>query len=173
MVGDDSFIEIAKHGGITGAVGPAGPAGLDGTGADNQTAAEVTVSTTNFGVNLSATDDSVQEALDTLDDLISGGTGDITAVTTASNSGLAGGANTGAVALVVNLPGLPNSSSIVSTGTLAGATGGGSSVEYSVGAVSAYVQGQAVTDTALNATSALEAQSVAPSRQVVAELRIP
>ena len=37
--------------------------------------------------------------------------------------------------------------------------------------VSAYVQGQAVTDTALNATAALEAQSVAPSRQVVAELR--
>ena len=171
VIGDDSFIEIVKHGGIAGAVGPTGPAGLDGTGADNQTAAEVTVSTTNFGVNLSATDDSVQEALDTLDDLISGGTGDITAVTTASNSGLAGGANTGAVALVVNLPGLPNSSSIVSTGTLAGATGGGSSVEYSVGAVSAYVQAQAVTDTALNATSALEAQSVAPSRQVVAELR--
>ena len=171
VVGDDSFIEIVKHGGIAGAVGPTGPAGLDGTGADNQTAAEVTVSTTNFGVNLSATDDSVQEALDTLDDLVSGGTGDITAVTTASNSGLAGGANTGAVALVVNLPGLPNSSSIVSTGTLAGATGGGSSVEYTVGAVSAYVQAQAVTDTALNATAALEAQSVAPSRQVVAELR--
>ena len=171
VIGDDSFIEIVKHGGIAGAVGPTGPAGLDGTGADNQTAAEVTVSTTNFGVNLSATDDSVQEALDTLDDLVSGGTGDITAVTTASNSGLSGGANTGAVALVVNLPGLPNSSSIVSTGTLAGATGGGSSVEYTVGAVSAYVQGQAVTDTALNATAALEAQSVAPSRQVVAELR--
>ena len=171
VIGDDSFIEIVKHGGIAGAVGPTGPAGLDGTGADNQTAAEVTVSTTNFGVNLSSADDSVQEALDTLDDLVSGGTGDITAVTTASNSGLAGGGNTGAVALVVNFPGLPNSSSIVSTGTLAGATGGGSSVEYSVGAVSAYVQAQAVTDTALNATAALEAQSVAPSRQVVAELR--
>ena len=35
--------------------------------------------------------------------------GDITAVTTASNSGLAGGSNSGNVALVVNLPGLPNS----------------------------------------------------------------
>ena len=90
VVGDDSFIEIVKHGGITGDTGATGPAGIDG-GTDDQTAAEVTVSTTNFGVNLSATDDSVQEALDTLDDLISGGTGDITAVTTASNSGLAGG----------------------------------------------------------------------------------
>ena len=65
VIGDDSFIEIVKHGGIAGAVGPTGPAGLDGTGADNQTAAEVTVSTTNFGVNLSSADDSVQEALDT------------------------------------------------------------------------------------------------------------
>ena len=133
VVGDDSFVEIVKHGGVVGAAGPTGPAGIDG-GTDDQTAAEVTVSTTSFTGNLSGTDDSVQEALDTLDDLNIGGTGDITAVTTASNSGLAGGANTGNVALVVNLAGLPDSASIIQTGTLAGSTGGGSSVEYSVGA---------------------------------------
>ena len=171
VVGDDSFIEIVKHGGIAGAVGATGPAGVDG-GTDDQTAAEVTVDATGFvNGNLATTDDTAQKVAQKVHDLNVGGTGDITAVTTASNSGLAGGSNSGNVALVVNLPGLPNSSSIVSTGTLAGATGGGSSVEYSVGAVSTYVQGQAVTDTALNATSALEAQTVAPSRQVVAELR--
>jgi len=38
---------------------------------DDQTAAEVTVNTTNFAVNLSATDTTVQAALDTLDDMIS------------------------------------------------------------------------------------------------------
>ena len=171
VIGDDSFIEIVKHGGIAGAVGATGPAGVDG-GTDDQTAAEVTVDATGFvNGNLATTDDTAQKVAQKVHDLNVGGTGDITAVTTASNSGLAGGSNSGNVALVVNLPGLPNSSSIVSTGTLAGATGGGSSVEYSVGAVSTYVQGQAVTDTSLNATSALEAQTVAPSRQVVAELR--
>jgi len=45
---------------------------------DDQTAAEVTVNTTNFAVNLSATDTTVQAALDTLDDMISGGV-DLTA----------------------------------------------------------------------------------------------
>jgi len=40
---------------------------------DDQTAAEVTVNTTNFAINLSATDTTVQAALDTLDDMISDG----------------------------------------------------------------------------------------------------
>ena len=40
-----------------------------GTSTDDQTAAEVPVTTTNFSGNLSGTDDSVQDALETIDDL--------------------------------------------------------------------------------------------------------
>ena len=170
MTIDGGSVSLVLVGGLTGATGATGPAGVDG-GTDNQTAAEVAVSITNFSGNLSSTDDSVQDALDTIDDLNLGGTGDITAVTTANNSGLAGGSNSGNVALVVNIPGLPDSASITGTGTLAGATGGGSSVEYAVAGVVTYVRGQIVTDTALNANPALESQSTAPSRQLVAELR--
>ena len=45
----------------------AGSGGGGGGGTDDQTAAEVTVDTTNFSQNLSSTDDSVQEALETID----------------------------------------------------------------------------------------------------------
>ena len=44
---------------------PAGTGG--GGGTDDQTAAEVTVDTTNFSQNLTSTDDSVQDALETID----------------------------------------------------------------------------------------------------------
>ena len=43
------------------------PSGGGGGGTDDQTAAEVTVDTTNFSQNLSSTDDSVQDALETID----------------------------------------------------------------------------------------------------------
>ena len=46
-----------------------------GSSTDDQTAAEVPVTTTNFDGNLSSTDDDVQTALETLDDLSVGGGG--------------------------------------------------------------------------------------------------
>ena len=49
--------------------------GGGGGGTDDQTAAEVTVSTTDFGTNLSSSDTTVQAALDTIDDLSLGGGG--------------------------------------------------------------------------------------------------
>jgi hypothetical protein len=49
------------------------------TGTDDQTAAEVGVSVANFDGNLSSADDTVQKALDTLDDMTGGGTVDLTA----------------------------------------------------------------------------------------------
>lgn len=49
------------------------------SGTDDQIAAEVGVSVANFGGNLGAADDTVQKALDTLDDMTGGGTVDLTA----------------------------------------------------------------------------------------------
>ena len=58
--------------------------GIPQPGTDDQTATEVSTSTTNFGNNLGTGDTTVQAALDTLDDLtISGGGGTPLAVTTA------------------------------------------------------------------------------------------
>ena len=124
-------------------MGPTGPAGLDGTGADNQTAAEVTVDATGFtSGNLETTDDTVQKVAQKVHDLSLGDTGTLPLLPRPATAAFPAALTAAPLALVVNLPGLPNSSSIVSTGTLAGATGGGSSVEYSVAAVSAYVQAQ-------------------------------
>ena len=58
--------------------GPIGGGGGSG-GTDDQTAAEVATDTTNFDTNLSATEDTVQKALDILDDVVGGGTDDQTA----------------------------------------------------------------------------------------------
>ena len=165
---DGGNVSLVLVGGLTGAAGATGPPGIDG-GTDDQTAAEVSVDATGFNGNLATTDDTAQKVAQKVDDLNVGGSGDITAVTT--SGGISGGCTTGACALFLNLPGLPNSASITGTGTLAGATGGGSSVEYAVAGVVTYVRGQIVTDTALNANPALESQSTAPSRQLVAELR--
>ena len=85
-----------------------------GTSTDDQTAAEVDVTTTNFDGNLSATDDDVQAALETLDDLAvgGGGSGDITAVTTEANSGLAGGVTVGEAILTLDINKLPAVTSV-------------------------------------------------------------
>lgn len=50
----------------------------DGTGTDDQTAAEVSTNTANFDSNLSGDDDTVQKALETLDEIAGGGTDDQT-----------------------------------------------------------------------------------------------
>ena len=52
-----------------------GACGSGGGGTDDQTASEVSVSTTDFGTNLSSSDTTVQAALDTIDDLSLGGGG--------------------------------------------------------------------------------------------------
>ena len=54
--------------GPQGPQGPEGPAGTGSGGTDDQTAAEVPVTTTDFGGILSATEDDVQAALDIIDD---------------------------------------------------------------------------------------------------------
>lgn len=48
-----------------------------GAGTDDQTASEVPTDTGNFDGHLSAADDTVQKALDTLDDIAAGGSGDV------------------------------------------------------------------------------------------------
>ena len=68
-----------------------------GTSTDDQTAAEVDTNTANFGGHLSGTDTTVQAALDTLDDIASGG--DITAVGTTAP--LAGGGTAGDVTVAI------------------------------------------------------------------------
>jgi hypothetical protein len=56
---------------------------------DDQNAAEVPVDTTNFTNNLSAADDTVQKALDTIDDLAIGGTGDVVGPGSATDEAVA------------------------------------------------------------------------------------
>ena len=73
-------------------------------------------------------------------------TGDITAVNTAANSGLAGGCTTGACDIRLNLPGLPLSGTVTATGFLAGATAGGTSVEYRADTFAAFVIDGALSD---------------------------
>ena len=68
-----------------------------GTSTDDQTAAEVNTDTANFGGHLSGTDTTVQAALDTLDDIASGG--DITAVGTTAP--LTGGGTAGDVTIAI------------------------------------------------------------------------
>ena len=68
-----------------------------GTSTDDQTAAEVNTDTANFGGHLSGTDTTVQAALDTLDDIASGG--DITAVGTTAP--LTGGGTAGDVTVAI------------------------------------------------------------------------
>lgn len=63
----------------------------DGTGTDDQTAAEVTTDTTNFDNNLSATDGTVQAALETLDELVGGGGDDLGSATASDVSALFSG----------------------------------------------------------------------------------
>ena len=73
-------------------------------------------------------------------------TGDITAVNTAAGSGLAGGCTTGACDIRLNLPGLPLSGTVTATGFLAGATAGGTSVEYRADTFAAFVINGALSD---------------------------
>ena len=68
-----------------------------GTSTDDQTAAEVDTDTSNFGGHLSGTDTTVQAALDTLDDIASGG--DITSVGTTAP--LTGGGTAGDVTVAI------------------------------------------------------------------------
>ena len=76
------------------------------------------------------------------------GAGDITAVTTASNSGLAGGAVTGSVALRADLSGLPTITTASATTTLAGSTAGGTTGKFTVGTVAAFLaDGTTITET--------------------------
>ena len=69
-------------------------------------AAEVAVDASAFTGNLSATDTDAQTALATIDALTLGGgtgTGDITGITTAGNSGLSGGVTTGTATLILDI----------------------------------------------------------------------
>ena len=65
--GSAPITEFIRSDGSGGAVWAEPPSGGGGGGTDDQTAAEVTVDTTNFSRNLTAADDSVQDALETID----------------------------------------------------------------------------------------------------------
>ena len=150
-----------------------------GGGTDDQTAAEVTVDTTDFAGNLGSGDDSVQEALDTLDDLsVGGGSGvsvdgvDVQYVTNSRSvfvsvqqddgNDFSDSANIPRGSLTV--PGL------FEIATAAEVTAGTETDAALTPANMADITGEIVTDATLNvSTPANESTNIAASRQAVAE----
>jgi len=102
-------ITTASNSGLTGGSTASSGAFTSTLLVDANNLAVVTASSSDYIVLHDVTDDSTKKAL--ISDIVS--LGDITAVNTASNSGLSGGATSGAVSLVLDPSNLADGSSII------------------------------------------------------------